>query len=176
MHRNFGLKATHNHRFDYNYFIKSFFDKKFSAGHCLQYYKAPLFPFEDLLLVFGKQNIASWANGGLLRDVMNISVHPDYQQNKGDCDIAVITVSKSIEFEESVRPVCMWQGDDDLDNIVGQNGVVAGWGRDESGKEFVPDAKKVTMPVVSQVDCLRSDPGFSSITSSRTFCAGTSCN
>ncbi|KAF2896974.1 hypothetical protein ILUMI_09201 [Ignelater luminosus] len=143
-----------------------------TAAHCVQYLSAPLVPVEDLLIVFGKVDLRNWKDGAITRNVQNLTVHPDHKQDKGDGDVAVLTLEKSVDFEDFIQPICLWQEDDDLDIIVGETGTIAGWGRDESGQNFVVDAKKIHLPIVSQVTCLRSDPDFSDITSTRTFCAG----
>jgi hypothetical protein len=45
-------------------------------------------------------------------------------------------------------------------------------GKNEFGKLNTEYPKKVNVPIVNMVDCLRSNPVFSSITSDRTFCGG----
>ncbi|KAF2903320.1 hypothetical protein ILUMI_02865 [Ignelater luminosus] len=66
-------------------------------------------------------------------------------------------------------PLCLWQGNDDLNATVGHKETVAGWDREETGKNVVFEAKKIDLPIVHQVTCLRSDIGFRGITSNRTF-------
>lgn len=84
----------------------------------------------------------------------------------------MLTLKRTVQFQSLIQPVCLWQEDDDLSAIVGKSGTVAGWGRDETGKKFVAEAKRINLPIVTQTTCLRSDPGFREITSNRTFCAG----
>ncbi|KAL7034193.1 hypothetical protein ACKWTF_007889 [Chironomus riparius] len=57
------------------------------------------------------------------------------------------------------------------EDIVHKEGIVAGWGLTSNGTTSdVP--MFVTLPVVDDGDCLRSDDAFIKITSSSTFCVG----
>lgn len=98
--------------------------------------------------------------------------HPDYQQGKADCDLAVVVMDRVVRFGNGVSPICLWEEGDVLNEIVGAKGTVVGWGKDESGTDYVPDAKQVDLPVVSQESCIRSHPAFFGLVSNRTFCAG----
>lgn len=66
----------------------------------------------------------------------------------------------------------MWTGSSDSNSLLGQTGVVAGWGADETGRTFTPVPKKVNTNIVSDSECLRSSQAYSRLTSQRTFCAG----
>lgn len=92
----------------------------FTAAHCVQLFKAPLIPRQDMLVVLGKYNIANWANGNtVLRDVKKVTVHPNYEQNTGNYDVAVITLNKPVKFSKLIAPVCLWEGDDGkLEEII----------------------------------------------------------
>lgn len=139
-------------------------------------FKAPLIESKDMLIVLGKTNIGNWANGNaVLRDAKKVTVHPDYEQNTGIYDVAIITLNKPVEFTKLVRPICLWDENDTLENIVSKKGTVAGWGKDETGEDFVEMPKKVELPVVSQVTCLRSHVAYQNLTSENTFCAGKFC-
>lgn len=75
-------------------------------------------------------------------------------------------------YTNYIRPICLWSEPADSRLIVGSTGVVAGWGGDENGRSFTPIPKKVEANIVSDSDCLRSSQAYSTLTSSRTFCAG----
>ncbi|KAG4077814.1 hypothetical protein HA402_013748 [Bradysia odoriphaga] len=80
--------------------------------------------------------------------------------------------SEKVEFIENIRPICLWEGDQSLEGIVGQFGTVAGWGGNGVNSLLTPEPKSIKMPIVSDVDCLRSSEAYRYITSQRTFCAG----
>lgn len=87
----------------------------------MQLFKAPLIPAKDMLVVLGKYNIANWANGKtVLRDVKKVTVHPSYEQNTGNYDIAVLTLSEPVKFSKLIAPICLWETGDgtQLDTII----------------------------------------------------------
>lgn len=122
-------------------------------------------------LVLGKHNIRTWLKHSQIRDVQEIHVHPEYKQ-PADGDIAIMEMTSPVQFTSTIRPVCLWNEDVNVNNIFGQTGRVLGWGKDENNKEFVEDARQLEIPVATNEKCLRSDIGFLTLTSERTFCAG----
>lgn len=128
---------------------------------------------EQLLVIVGKFNIQRWTNdNSLMLSAKKVSVHPDYRALSADADVAVITLSQEVKFKSFIRPICLWNENNDLKSVIGDSGVVAGWGKDENGLTLSPEPKQVTLPIVSQLECLRSHDDFADITSDRTFCAG----
>ncbi|GJQ78128.1 hypothetical protein Trydic_g2465 [Trypoxylus dichotomus] len=142
-----------------------------TAGHCVRYHNAPLFANDDVILVFGKLNIENWASGATLRNPSLIATHPNYKQDQVDYDIALIVLKETVRFRLTIRPICLWEGDDKLENVVGRYGSVVGWKKGE-GDDAISTAQKLEMPIISQENCLRSHKVFKKYTSPRTFCAG----
>lgn len=142
------------------------------AAHCLKNGTKTLRP-EELLLVLGKLNLKNWSREiGLQIDAESLEIHPNYQPLSADADIAVITLSQTVQFTKFIKPICLWTDESDLKDIVGVMGTVVGWGKDEYGDFMTEVPKKVQMPVVSHEECIRSKYSFKEITSERTFCAG----
>lgn len=107
-------------------------------------------------------------------NLASVIVHPDYNTNNGQqlySDIAIGKLSETVEFSEFIQPACLWSGSPEQNLIVGRNGIIVGWGLDESGQQTA-EPKKVGVPIVSDQKCLRSHEAFGKITSDRTFCAG----
>lgn len=104
-----------------------------------------------------------------------IIIHPDYIPMTSDADIAIVILSQVVQFSKYIRPICLWSEESDtLNRIVGDKGKVVGWGKDEKGDLMTAEPKQITLPVVSQEECLWSSETFKFITSNRTFCAGKS--
>ncbi|KAK9753134.1 Serine protease gd N-terminus [Popillia japonica] len=143
-----------------------------TAAHCMRQ-NGQKFNIEQLLVIIGKFNIQRWTNdNSVMLSAKKVSVHPDYTVLSADADIAVITLTQEVKFKRFIRPICLWSEPNDLNNVVGEKGVVAGWGKDENGATLSPEPKQVTLPIVTQVQCLESHDDFADITSDRTFCAG----
>ncbi|KAK9753133.1 Trypsin [Popillia japonica] len=142
-----------------------------TAAHCVRYYNSPLFPNEDLILVLGKLNIENWASGGTIRNPSEVIAHPNYKQSQVDYDVAVIVLNAPVPYKTMTRPICLWDGSDNLKDVVGRVGTVVGWGEKQTAADssFV---QKIEIPIVSQETCLRSHKVFKKYTSPRTFCAG----
>lgn len=143
------------------------------AAHCLKNGTKTLHP-EQILLVLGKLNLKNWsrAEQGLQLDAESLDIHSQYQPLSADADIAIVTLSQTVEFTKFIKPICLWMEPNDLKDVVGQTGTIVGWGKDEHGDFMTEVPRKVTMPVVSQEDCIRSRYSYKEITSDRTFCAG----
>ncbi|KAJ8921254.1 hypothetical protein NQ315_013726 [Exocentrus adspersus] len=144
-----------------------------TAAHCVKTENKKYKP-QELLIILGKLNIQKWVpgNGEKMIEPESIHIHPDYESMSSDADIAVLTLSESVEFTKYIRPLCLWSGSNDLNNVVGKEGTVVGWGKDENGDLMTAEPRQTSLPIVSQEQCLRSSYQFQYITSNRTFCAG----
>uniref|UniRef100_A0A3Q0RHD8 trypsin n=1 Tax=Amphilophus citrinellus TaxID=61819 RepID=A0A3Q0RHD8_AMPCI len=114
-------------------------------------------------------------------DHVKIFLHPDFQPNNYNNDIALLRLSERVEFNQLIRPVCLPppHGQDDppapLPNSLG---VVAGWGisnpNASTSSSPLPTLTSDPLPVVSQVECEASYASRSvsyNITDNM-FCAG----
>lgn len=144
-----------------------------TAAHCVKTDEKNLQP-RDILVTLGRSNIMNWwQDRARLLPVSKINIHKDYVFMSADADVVVITVRDEVEFSNIIKPICLWTGNADLKEIVGEKGAVVGWGRDENGNLVTEEPKQVLLPVVSQEMCKNSHATFKDVTSNRTFCAGT---
>lgn len=146
-----------------------------TAAHCVRFQSRVLSP-EQINLFLGKLNIQKFilTDGEVVTEAEKIYTHPDYVENSANADLAIILIRGDFDlsFTNYIRPICLWKEATDLDLVVGKNGFVVGWGRDENGRKITAEPRQVEMPVVSQEECLRSNISFYDITSEKTFCAG----
>ncbi|XP_070492215.1 serine protease gd-like [Chironomus tepperi] len=148
-----------------------------TAAHCIQdkgSETAQLNP-QDALLFIGKHNLIQWNEEGYeKRGALAFKVHPDWtpSDQKYDSDLALIQMDKPVKYSKFIRPICLWSGPPEITKVVGQVGIVAGWGKNDDGKLNTDFPKKVNVPIVSDGTCLRAHEAFVHITSDRTFCAG----
>ena len=124
-----------------------------------------------IIIVLGKSDIENWAYNSVIRNVKSISVHPNYKQNSADSDVAIISLNEPA-FEKNISPICFSGQPESMDDIVDKEGVVIGWGKTESKEDYSPKAMKISVPVVSQEQCLRSNKVYRNLTTTNTFCAG----
>ncbi|XP_058489035.1 mannan-binding lectin serine protease 1 isoform X2 [Solea solea] len=127
------------------------------------------------------------------RSVDEVILHPDFQPNNYNNDIALLRLSKRVEFNNVTRPVCLPSPDNKPDHSSpppNSLGVVAGWGIANlnassssltSNPTLMADPgvtsdllQYVKLPVVSQDEC-RASYASRSISYNITdnmFCAG----
>ncbi|KAJ8932159.1 hypothetical protein NQ314_014885, partial [Rhamnusium bicolor] len=144
-----------------------------TAAHCVKTETKKYRP-QELLIILGKLNIQKWVpmNGEKMIEPESIHIHPDYEPLSSDADIAVLVLSESVQFTKYIRPLCLWSGRSGINAVVGKEGTVVGWGKDENGDLITAEPRQTNLPIVSQEQCLRSSYQFQYITSNRTFCAG----
>ncbi|XP_050308922.1 chymotrypsin-like elastase family member 2A [Anthonomus grandis grandis] len=145
-----------------------------TVAHCVTRKKTQTMVNPDNLVVYvGKFYLRTWRSPGIQdRRVDKIIIHPKYNPQVFGNDIAVLKLTEPAQLTSYVRPVCLWQGSNQLELVVNQTGIVVGWGFDETGT-VTEQLTKAHMPIVSQETCIYSFPDFySRFTSSTTFCAG----
>jgi hypothetical protein len=108
------------------------------------------------------------------RTLSSFLTHPswDPSSNSYDADIAIAILSTPIEYTDYILPACIYPPQSNDIDIIGKFGRIVGWGITESGVTSEEDPKALNILVVSDSECLRSNPVYAAITSNRTFCAG----
>lgn len=112
-----------------------------------------------------------YASGGTLVSVSKIVVHPSYDSNTIDNDIALWKLSTSIAESSTIGYATLpAQGSDPAE---GTTLTVSGWGLTSEGGSTLPASLRyVAVPVVSRTTC-QSEYGTSAITDNM-FCAAAS--
>lgn len=83
-------------------------------------------------------------------------------------DIALLELQQPVEFNKHVLPACLNQ----KATLRSELGTVVGWGYGENDRTS-PILKKLTLPVVTETECLKSDPLiFKEVLNNELFCAG----
>ena len=95
-----------------------------------------------------------------------ITVHPQYDRPTTDYDIAVIRLSRSVQFTQRIKPVCINTGID----FTGQHCYITGWGKLQSGGSTPQILQEAQVPIVTAQKC-KNSYGSSKITD-RMLCAG----
>lgn len=106
------------------------------------------------------------------KPVTKIVLHEDW--NPGtltfDADLAVLVLEEEILFSKYLKPVCLWCSHHDK---TVKEGIVAGWGESEdASREFEPLPRQLKVPIHTNEDCFLDHKQLVSISSRRTFCAG----
>ncbi|CAO1415670.1 unnamed protein product [Diamesa serratosioi] len=143
-----------------------------TAAHCLHAKHSIKRDHANILLVFGAYNLDFVKEPGTVSSYLNRSyIHPDWntRTDNYDADIALIEVKNTITYSNFIKPVCLWTGDNLLDEV---KGTVIGWGATSITKEASNEPFEITVPFVSYKNCLSDYPELGDVSSPRTFCGG----
>ncbi|KAJ8712868.1 hypothetical protein PYW08_008172 [Mythimna loreyi] len=145
-----------------------------TAAHCVTRRESERVVNHNTLTVYlGKHNLRTSIDGVQIKFVKKIFVNPNYNASSYSSDVAILELVEPVKYTDWVRPACLWPDNaTDLNNVIGKNGSVVGWGYDETGKPSV-ELNLVEMPVVSQETCIQSHREFfERFTSDYSYCAG----
>lgn len=121
----------------------------------------------DITVLAGVYNIDHPEKSQQKRSVQEIHLN-GYSRDSFLHDIALLELQQPVDFNEHVLPVCLNQ----KATLRYELGTVVGWGFGENDKTS-PTLKKLTLPVVTETECLKSDPGvFNEVLNNELFCAG----
>jgi len=118
-----------------------------TAGHCV----------DDLLLPKIRVRIGEWdfsstaeKDAHVERKVKEKIVHHKYNFFTYEYDLALLKLEKRVDFQDNIIPICL-PGNDDL--LIGEMGIVAGWGRLSEGGQLPSILQYVSVPIVSNDKC-----------------------
>lgn len=146
-----------------------------SAAHCINT-ATKNYQASEVLLWLGRYSLTDWSEtGAVSSNVQQIYIHPDYkrQRESYDADISILVMQRPVEFTQYVRPICLWQPTNGIQDVEGHRGTVVGWGKDGSDRIVSTIPRKVDLPIVNSLTCVQTSESLSKVISQRTFCAGT---
>ncbi|GAB2821101.1 serine protease [Lentzea nigeriaca] len=125
-------------------------DKVMTAAHCATL-KGVLGrnqrPAEQLRVIAGRTDLRD-SSGGIEAAVAAVWRHPDYREVTQGDDVAVLTLARALPY----RTVALGE--------VGDEGVVLGWGRTAETSPPAMTLRKVTVPILSDSECVLMEPDY----------------
>uniref|UniRef100_A0A8C7MQN5 Peptidase S1 domain-containing protein n=1 Tax=Oncorhynchus kisutch TaxID=8019 RepID=A0A8C7MQN5_ONCKI len=119
-----------------------------SAAHC---FSGP----NDWNIILGRQNQEGSNPNEVSRTVAQIVLHPVYDSDTNDNDIALLRLTSPVNFTNYIRPVCLAASDSFYHN--GTDSWVTGWVcLSSSTSEFLPSPQalqEVEVPVLGNRQC-----------------------
>ncbi|XP_053667565.1 polyserase-2-like [Anopheles marshallii] len=142
-----------------------------TAAHCVMTSNG-LIARRRLVVQVGRHRISLASKRVQEHEAFELIVHPEYNVNRIQHDIALIMLATDITYTDYIQPICLWNRGDDLNLIVGSWGTVIGFGRDETD-ETSDTLREASIPVVNHITCIESNrETFAFQLTSNMFCAG----
>ncbi|XP_055541191.1 serine protease gd-like [Wyeomyia smithii] len=129
-----------------------------TAAHCV-YELNELRKPSRLLAMPGLYNIDNFLDeNAQTAEIAEIVPHEEYVVDGDDLkdkDVAVLRLKVELVFSNYIIPICLWQDDNDLSKVVGEEGIVAGWGITETGStsSFPTFIRSL---IVTRQECIRN--------------------
>ncbi|CAK6970938.1 prostasin-like%2C partial [Scomber scombrus] len=101
----------------------------------------------------GRQNLQGTNPNEVTRTVARIILHPNYDSNTNNNDIALLKLSSPVKFTDYIRPVCLAASSSVFNN--GTDSWVTGWGAVKEGVSlpFPETLQEVEVPVLGNRQC-----------------------
>lgn len=133
-----------------------------TAGHCLFLHGQR----SQISVLYGHTTLALSQRISVIRAVL----HPGYEDRTLKNDIAVLELSRELEFSDHVQPVCL--PTEEFPPLPGTVGIVAGWGytSDTGQQRRNPYLLYVTQVIKPQGYCMAKMEGYF-YSPSTSFCA-----
>ncbi|XP_017046731.1 CLIP domain-containing serine protease 2 [Drosophila ficusphila] len=123
-----------------------------SAAHCFRFGSRSL-PGQRTTVSLGRNTLDLFAPGAT-RGVSLLLLHEEYNPNVyTDADLALLQLSEPVEFDDYIKPICLWNENFLLDLPSGYKSYVAGWGEDEKGNRNTRLAKMTDTDIITQSEC-----------------------
>lgn len=139
------------------------------AAHCFLD-KTEIIPkaASDLIVRLGAFNMDNFREkGSSIHNVLKVIIHEEWNSDSDnyDADIALLRIKKPIQFNDYVKPICIFKPNDVTGSI--SKGWLIGYG--DSSNIF---PRKLEIPILETNNCLRIEGGYRSKITPRMFCAG----
>lgn len=118
-----------------------------TAGHCVED-----LPVQSIRLRVGEHDFSSTTEPfpAIERAARRKVVHPKYNVNTYENDLALVQLDRPLQFPPHVAPICL--PPDDID-LLGKNATLTGWGRLNEGGLLPTILQEVRVPIVSNDEC-----------------------
>lgn len=135
-----------------------------TAAHCVEGLLA-----SDVAVGIGQIRISNLGAANI-SPVVQVILHPRYNANTSDNDIALLQLSKPFAEVQKVRMLAA--NEEDSRTAAGRTATAIGWGSTRSGGNTVDRLRKVNIPIVGRARCRNAyQPERVDITG-RMICAG----
>ena len=98
-------------------------------------------------------------------------VHPHYNPNSYDSDVALIQLKDAIVYTDYVQPICLPSSASDFDLLhPNVTGTITGWGSRKASRRTASRLQEAEVPIIPREVCKRAHPQY--VVTGNMFCAG----
>ncbi|XP_068153429.1 serine protease 33 [Drosophila tropicalis] len=124
-----------------------------SAGHCFSFGNNVV-AASQVAVSLGRKTLDLLAPGQRRR-VTSILIHDHYSSDTWtDADIALLKLHMPVSFTDTIKPICLWNDNYQLDLPSGHTSYVAGWGADEKRNVNTKIAKIARVNILTNEQCI----------------------
>ncbi|XP_067341841.1 suppressor of tumorigenicity 14 protein homolog isoform X2 [Channa argus] len=139
-----------------------------SAAHCFQDSDAIKYSDSRAWRAYmGMRVMTTGNNGGAMRPIRRIVLHPQYDQFTSDYDIALLELSAPVFFNELVQPVCIPASSHTF--TTGTSCYVTGWGVLIEDGELASRLQEASVKIINRNTCNKL---YDDAVTPRMLCAG----
>jgi len=121
----------------------------------------------NLEVVLGRVSLAT--SDGISVGVDQVFIHTKFNPNNYDNDIAVLKLSKSVPFNNAIKPALFPKSNSDV-KPLGTVTTISGWGFIDAQEKLIPkNLQYVNVPLIDGNECLKKNLFFNA---SIQLCAG----
>uniref|UniRef100_A0A6A7G5B2 Trypsin-1-like n=1 Tax=Hirondellea gigas TaxID=1518452 RepID=A0A6A7G5B2_9CRUS len=134
-----------------------------TAAQCVQSQDA-----KNLVVIAGIRELYVACEHAQQKDVQSIIVHPEYDANTNNNDIAILQLTSMLTFDDWVNSIGLAEG------VVADatECTTIGWGSTAESGSYAAVLQKLSVTVVGDAECQQSYEGTANIVDSTMVCAG----
>ncbi|XP_059488350.1 serine protease persephone-like [Neocloeon triangulifer] len=129
-----------------------------TAAHCLFDDDGSSLNARHVDVTLGMHNRSNLQENRQKLTAASLVIHPGYDHSKVDFkdDIALVILAEEVNFNDFVRPICLWNDDYDLNKIANKSVTLVGWGFtvDHEQPQIL---QKGILKIVSYQNCYESN-------------------
>ncbi|XP_030323946.1 transmembrane protease serine 12 [Calypte anna] len=138
-----------------------------TAAHCVKQRRSPYF----WRAVLGVHNLRKPGSQTARRTIRSIVVHPDFNRETFENDLALFLLGSAVQFSDSIQPACL-PPQDLAPHLYNQTHCfISGWGRTEEKGKTSDVLQEARVEIIPSNIC-NSFGAYSGVVNDKMICAG----
>ncbi|XP_009992390.1 PREDICTED: transmembrane protease serine 12 [Chaetura pelagica] len=138
-----------------------------TAAHCIKGRRKPYF----WKVVLGVQNLRKPGKYGTTRSIRSVIVHPNFNRQTFDNDIALLELSSAVQYSSNIQPICLGPPDLPPNTHNHTECFISGWGRTSEKGKTTEVLQEAQVEIIPSSVCNHSD-AYGGLITKNMICAG----